>query len=111
WGALAAAYVVAAIVGGAAARQFSQSPSEEFMIGILLGINSGQASAAVVPMTIGPGRFITRVSISLFMLALASLPFLVYAVVEQDLEILFSVDGAMLAQFALVQIPLWIARV
>jgi hypothetical protein len=104
---LAAAHVLAAVLASLVARQRLY---EDWIPGLLIGVASGQTSVAAVVLALAPWRLFTRLSIALFFVAFAGLPFLCLAAVRGDIVALLLIDGALAAQLAAMQFPLWIAR-
>src|SRR6187399_1678083 len=83
--ALAGIHVAAAFLMGFVIRDQSGAGDREF--GLIIGVCSGQASVAAVALALGPYRFLTRLSVAGFIMALAMLPFVVMGLVEGQLEI------------------------
>lgn len=83
---------------------------EEYFTAITLGVCSGEASMAAVWLALGPQRLLTRASLASLALALCGLPFVGFALREGQLAVLLTLDGILLAQFALMQLPLWLLR-
>src|SRR5687767_13619627 len=105
---IGAVHVLAAVLASLVARQM---PREDWVMGMLIGLASGQTSVAAVILALAPARLFTRLGIALFLVAFAGLPFLCFAATEGEIVMLLLIDGALAAQFAAMQIPLWIARI